>query len=289
MRKQCNNNQKQNYMKQSSDRERLKYMDKQNKSPLFAEERKQKILDLLKEKSKLMVPDLCIEFGVSPATIRNDLRELENAGLLKRTHGGAINVSKTSFELNSYQKQVTNLEEKKAIAKLAIDLIEDGDTIALDTGTTTLELAKILSEKKNITVVLNDIEIACYLENEPDIDVILIGGSLRKGFHCTVGPIAVKSLHGLYVDKAFMATNGISVRSGITTPNVAQAEVKTAMINMASEIMVLCDSSKIGNNSFVQVYPISGIDRIITDDGIDKHDVDEFMAAGVFVDIARVR
>ena len=96
-----------------------------------------------------MVPDLCIEFGVSPATIRNDLRELENAGLLKRTHGGAINVSKTSFELNSYQKQVTNLEEK-AIAKLAIDLIEDGDTIALDTGTTTLELAKILSERRTL-------------------------------------------------------------------------------------------------------------------------------------------
>lgn len=188
-------------------------MEKQNKSPLFAEERKQKILDLLKEKSKLMVPELCSEFGVSPATIRNDLRELENAGLLKRTHGGAIKVSKTSFELNSYQKKVTNLNEKKAIARIAINYVEDGDTIALDTGTTTLELARLLSSRKNITVVLNDIEIAAYLENEQNIDVILIGGSLRKGFHCTVGPIAVRSLQGLYVDKAFMATNGISVKA----------------------------------------------------------------------------
>jgi len=260
----------------------------ENKSHLFAEERKQQILDLLKEKSKLMVPDLCQEFGVSPATIRNDLRELENAGLLKRTHGGAINISKASFELNSYQKQVTNLEAKKAIAKLAIDLIEDGDTIALDTGTTTLELAKLLSAKKNIAVVLNDIEIASYLENEPDINVILIGGNLRRGFHCTVGPIAIKSLHGLYVDKAFMATNGISVRSGITTPNVSQAEVKKEMISIASEIIVLCDSSKVGINSFVQVQPITGIDRIITDDGINKHNVEKFIEAGVLVDVAKI-
>ena len=263
-------------------------MDKENKGPLFAEERKRKILDLLREKSKLLVPDLCEAFGVSPATIRNDLRELENAGLLKRTHGGAINISKTSFELNSYQKKVTNLDQKKAIARLAINLIDDGDTIALDTGTTSLELAKLLSSKKNITVVLNDIEIASYLENEADIDVILIGGSLRKGFHCTVGPIAIKSLNGLYVDKAFIGTNGISVKGGITTPNVSQAEVKKKMINIASEIIIICDSSKIGRNSFVQVQPITGIDRIITDEGINKHDMDKFMEAGVLIDIAKV-
>jgi DeoR family fructose operon transcriptional repressor len=269
--------------------ERLMSMEKQNKSPLFAEERKQKILDLLKEKSKLMVPELCSEFGVSPATIRNDLRELENAGLLKRTHGGAIKVSKTSFELNSYQKKVTNLNEKKAIARIAINYVEDGDTIALDTGTTTLELARLLSSRKNITVVLNDIEIAAYLENEQNIDVILIGGSLRKGFHCTVGPIAVRSLQGLYVDKAFMATNGISVKGGITTPNIEQAEVKAAMINMAEEVIVLCDSSKIGNNSFVQVHPITAIDRIITDEGINENDLNEFITEGILVDVAKLK
>jgi len=267
----------------------LMSMEKQNKSPLFAEERKQKILDLLKEKSKLMVPELCSEFGVSPATIRNDLRELENAGLLKRTHGGAIKVSKTSFELNSYQKKVTNLNEKKAIARIAINYVEDGDTIALDTGTTTLELARLLSSRKNITVVLNDIEIAAYLENEQNIDVILIGGSLRKGFHCTVGPIAVRSLQGLYVDKAFMATNGISVKGGITTPNIEQAEVKAAMINMAEEVIVLCDSSKIGNNSFVQVHPITAIDRIITDEGINENDLNEFITEGILVDVAKLK
>jgi DeoR family fructose operon transcriptional repressor len=264
-------------------------MYKQNKSPLFAEERKRLILDLLKEKSKILVPDLCEEFGVSPATIRNDLRELENAGLLKRTHGGAINISKTSFELTSYQKKVTNLEEKKAIASLAINYVDDGDTIALDTGTTTLELAKLLSTKKHITVVLNDIEIASYLENEPNVDVILIGGSLRKGFHCTVGPIAIRSLKGLYVDKVFLATNGISVKSGLTTPNVEQAEVKTAMLNMASEKIVLCDSSKIGNNSFVQVTPISGVDRVITDEGISQRELDKFLSVGVSVEVAKLK
>ena len=117
----------------------------------------------------------------------------------------------------------------------------------------------LLSSRKNITVVLNDIEIAAYLENEQNIDVILIGGSLRKGFHCTVGPIAVRSLQGLYVDKAFMATNGISVKGGITTPNIEQAEVKAAMINMAEEVIVLCDSSKVGTTAlygFILLLPL---------------------------------
>jgi len=263
-------------------------MEKLKKEPLFAEERKSKILDLLKENSKLLVPDLCEHFDVSPATIRNDLRELENAGLLKRTHGGAISTTKTSFELNSYQKEVKNLAEKKAIAKFAAELVEDGDTIALDTGTTTLEFAKMLTGKKGITVVLNDIAIASYLEENSDANIIFIGGIVRKNFHCTVGPIAIKALQGLSVDKAFMATNGITVKKGLTTPDINQAEVKKAMIDMASEIIVLCDSSKIGNNGFAQVLSISGIHRLVTDDGIDERDLNEFEAAGIMVDAVKV-
>lgn len=262
--------------------------EEERKSPLFAEERKRKIIDLLKVKTKLLVPELCEVFDVSPATIRNDLRELEEKGLLKRTHGGAICTSKTSFELNTYQKKIRNFKEKKAIAQQAISLIEDGDTIALDTGTTTLQLAKLLSSRKDITVILNDIEIASYLEQLPNIDIILIGGSIRKGFSCTVGPIAIESMRGLYVDKAFMATNGISVKSGITTPSLEQAQIKREMINLASEIIVLCDSSKVGINSFVQVRPIESIDRIIIDEGIDKHHLDKFIDAGISVDIVKI-
>ena len=261
---------------------------KELKEPLFAEERKAKILELLKENSKLLVPNLCAFFSVSPATIRNDLRELENAGLLKRTHGGAISNSKTKFELDSYQKEVKNHAEKLAIAKYAASLVEDGDTVAIDTGTTTLELAKNLRDKKNVTVVLNDILIASYLEENTDINVILTGGGLRKNFHCTLGPIAIRALGGLSVDKAFMATNGISIKKGLTTPDINQAEVKRAMIEIASEIIVLCDSTKIGNNGFAQVAPVTSIHRLITDDGIADGDIADFEAQGIVVDVVKV-
>ena len=176
--------------------------DKQKKEPLFAEERKSRIIELLNENSKLVVPDLCDYFEVSPATIRNDLRELENGGLLKRTHGGAILNTKTGYELNSYQKGVKNLAAKQAIARYAVNLVDDGDTIAIDTGTTTLEFAKLLAGKNGITAVVNDIGIAKQLEENSDTNIILTGGILRRNFHCTIGPIAQKALEGLSVDKA---------------------------------------------------------------------------------------
>ena len=118
------------------------------------------IVELINKEIKTTVANLCEKFSVSPATIRNDLRELELAGLLKRTHGGAISNRKASFELNSYQKEVENLEKKAAVAKAAIQYVQDGDIIAIDTGTTTLELAKLLVGRRNITVVTNDLEIA---------------------------------------------------------------------------------------------------------------------------------
>lgn len=259
------------------------------KETLFAEERHSRILDLLKSSSKILVPDLCEYFGVSPATIRNDLRELENAGLLKRTHGGAIssNRIKTGYELNSYQKEVVFHAEKAAIARHAIGLIEDGDTIALDTGTTMLELARLLHQRNGITAVVNDLEIARLLEEHTDANVIFIGGTLRKNFHCTVGPIALKTLESLSVDKAFMGTNGLTTKRGLTTPDLNQAEVKKAMIACATETIVLCDSSKIGYNALVQFAPMSSVNRLITDDKANERDVAEIRSAEVLVDCVK--
>ena len=233
-------------------------MKPQSEHPLFAEERKGQILELLRQKSKLLVPELCDYFDVSPATIRNDLRDLENERKLKRTHGGAISLEKTSFELDSRQ-----------IAACAAKLIEDGDTIILDTGTTTLELAKCLSAKRDLTIVLNDIEIASLLEESTQANLILIGGTLRHGFHCTVGPMAVSYLSELNVDKVFLSSNAVSLDRGFTTPDFNQAEVKKTMIQVASEVIMLSDSSKFGKLSFTQFAALSDIDKLITDKGID--------------------
>jgi len=258
------------------------------KETIFAEERKKAIIALLQENSKMTVHDLRDYFEVSGATIRNDLRELANANLLMRTHGGALSVEKTGFELDSYQKSVKNLVQKRAIAKRALDYVEDGDTIAIDTGTTTLEFAKLLGIKKQLTIIVNDIEIARCLEDETDAVVILIGGHVRRNFHCTVGPIALNSLSGLNVDKAFMATNGLSVKRGLTTPDLNQAEIKKAMMDIAQEVIVLCDGSKIGGTAFAQIQKTEKINRIITDEKADEIELKEIASLGVLVDIVKI-
>lgn len=262
--------------------------EKSKKELLFAEERKQAILGLLEENSKMTVQDLRDYFEVSAATIRNDLRELANAGLLTRTHGGALCNIKTGFELNSYQKEIKNLIQKQAVAKKALDYLEDGDTIAIDTGTTTLEFAKLLNSRKRLTIIVNDIEIARSLEDETDAVIILVGGHVRKNFHCTVGPVAVKSLSGLNVDKAFMAINGLTAKRGLTTPDINQAEIKRAMIDIATEVIVLCDGSKIGNTAFAQVSSIETVNRIITDDTADEAEINNILYFGIKVDIVKI-
>lgn len=234
---------------------------------MFAEERKIKILEFINEHKKATVVVLCDYFKVSSATIRNDLRELEKEKLLIRTHGGAMIKIKTGYELDPYIKQVKNLEEKQKIAQSAINLIEDGDTIILDTGTTTLELAKLLKRKRDITVVTNDLIIALFLEDISTVNIIFIGGIIRKNYHCTVtfGQIGNKMLSGLNVDKAFMTANNFSYKKGATTPDINQAETKKDLISIASNIILLCDSSKLGNTSFVQFATLEQIDKLVTD------------------------
>jgi DeoR family fructose operon transcriptional repressor len=247
---------------------------------MFAEERKQKILDMLREHSKILVPELCKTFGMSPATIRNDLRELDEAGLLKRTHGGAIANEQVLYELFTQQKIVKNIAEKSAIARYAAGLIREGDCIALDTGTTTLELAKLICSIKNLTVVLNDIDIARYLEENSDIHVVMAGGSLRRGFHCVTGTLTVQDIRCFNVDKAFIATNGITT-NGISTPDISQAEVKRAMIEIAGQVIVLADSTKLGRELFVNVCRIHSIDLLIIDNNGNQNEIQSLLEKGL--------
>ncbi len=237
---------------------------------LFAEERHARILNMLQQKSKLYVSDLCAHFSVSPATIRNDLRELEGRRMLKRTHGGAIPLEKAAFEPATL-KRVGNRESKRRIAAYAAGLVEEGDTIALDAGTTTMELAKCLASRSDVTVVTNDVRIAAYLENNAALTVVLIGGILRHGLGCTVGPLATAALSQLNVDKAFLGANACSIEKGFSTPDLQQAEVKKALIRCAAESIVLCDSSKFGRVSFVKFASAREVDRLITDADISPN------------------
>jgi DeoR family fructose operon transcriptional repressor len=232
---------------------------------MFAEERKDKIMDLIAGDKKVTVTQLSHLFGVTDVTVRNDLRDLEKGGLLTRTHGGAIERTMTGFEQDSRQKGVHNLEAKQKIARAALDLVNDGDTIILDTGTTTLELARLLGRRRNVTVVTNDLVIAQVLEDAEAINVVFMGGLVRKGFHCTLGVQGRLMTAELTIDKAFMAANGFSVTKGATTPDIQQAETKKNMIAVSSKIILLCDRNKIGRVSFVQFAGPHQIDTLVTD------------------------
>ena len=258
----------------------------QQRTLYFPEERKRKILEMLNEQKKIVVPDLCKYFNISPATIRNDLHELEQSGLLKRTHGGAILNQRVKQE-KQFVSEVEHLAEKKAIAAEALTLIEDGDALALDTGTTTMELAKLLGAKRNLTIVVNDIQLALLLEANTEATVVLVGGILRKGMHCTVGPMATEDMKTITVDKAFIATNGLTLK-GLSTPDMHQGETKTTMISIANEVILLTDSSKLGTNSFSTFATPDDIDRLIIDDKADPSTLNALSDCGISITVVSV-
>jgi len=234
---------------------------------LFVEERKQKILEHIAARRKATVVELCDLFRVSSATIRNDLRDLESAGLLVRTHGGAMTKSKTGLEQDMAARGVQNLDAKRRIAAAAVKQVEDGDMIVLDTGSTVLELARLLSNRKDITVVTNDLPIATLLEENESAKIVFLGGTVRKRFHCTVfHDVASRGLlSGLTVDKAFMGLNSFSLEKGASTPDIGHAETKKLMMSIAAKVVLLFDSGKMGKNSFAQFAAIDEVDCIVTD------------------------
>jgi DeoR family fructose operon transcriptional repressor len=244
-----------------------------------------RILELLRDRKKLTVNELCEALKVSPATVRGHLRELDREGLLVRTHGGAIEKSRAGFEQVSSRRKTVNLAAKQAIGAAAQELLEEGDTILLDTGTTTIELAQRLDAFQTLTVVTNDLEIARICEDTAGIQVVVLGGTLRKGYRCTLGPACVHTIQDLRVDKAFLATNGLSLEAGATTPDPHQAETKRAMIAIARQVIFLCDSSKIGRESFARFAGLEQLDVLITERLADEdrrrfeeHDIEVIVA-----------
>lgn len=245
-------------------------------STMFAEERKQQILELISKNQKIVVPELCNLFGVSPSTIRNDLRDLRDSNLITRTHGGAISNTKMGLEPLPSDKETKMLQQKAAIARTAAELVDNDDIIAICTGTTTLEFAKRLLDKQRLTVVLNDIRIACFLEENSDFTLFILGGIVRRGFHYvnTDG----SPLPPINIDKMFFSCNSLSASMGATVPDFHLAANVASIMGIASETVLLCDSSKLGSVSFAQIAPVSGIGTIVVDSGADPEDLKELEA-----------
>lgn len=231
---------------------------------MFAQVRRKSILETVNARGFIAVAELCERFSVSPATIRNDLRALEKGGRLERTHGGAISSEKAAYEPSSEQKEDRQVEEKAAIARLALRHIQPGDVIVLDSGTTTFQLAMLLGAIEKLTVVTCDLRIAAWLERNTGVSIIMAGGPVRRHFHCTAGQTATDTLLKLHADKVFMGANGVSLDKGLTTPNMDMAGVKSALVECAEKRVLLADATKIGRVAFVGFCPLTKMDVIIT-------------------------
>lgn len=243
-----------------------------NSEAIFAEERKERILQIVNREKRIVVPKLTEIFGVSATTIRKDLKELEDSKLLLRTHGGAMCITKSGYEELPSRKGSMMLLQKQAIARSALEFIQDGDTIALLTGTTVMELVKLLRVRSNLTVVVNDLQFAAYLERQTDFRIYMLSGVVRNNYHYVVSPMRCELLSLLNIDKAFITCNGFTEAAGATTPDLENALKFKEILEHTSTTYLLCDSSKIGLSSFAQIAPAADIGCIITDDGITDDD-----------------
>ena len=242
-------------------------------------ERRNRILELLIVNRAITVKELCDSLEASEATVRRDLTIMEEEGKLERTHGGAVlNVEEFLDNEEIYpKKEQMNSSEKAAIAAIAFKSISENDSILLDSGTTTLELAKLIGKSdKRITVITNSTTCSGLLANNPNVELILLGGKVRLKTLAVVGSTAVDMLKRLQVNKAFMAINGINVEDGLMTPDLEEAEIKRAMINSAKERYVLADHSKFKRLAMCKVAPISMVDCVITDMQLDKNIIEKF-------------
>jgi DeoR family transcriptional regulator of aga operon len=246
-------------------------------------DRRSAILDILNENGKIHVDQLSKAFEVSEVTVRNDLKRLEQEGFLKRIHGGALKTETVALDLTLSEKAKKHAAEKRKIGRAAADLVREGETIILDSGTTTMEVARNLKNRINITVITNALNIATELAGREGIEVILTGGILRENSFSLVGPHAERTLHECFGDKLFLGVDGISVKYGVTTPNLLEAQVNRIMVEQAKEVVVVTDSSKFEKRSLSLIVPINKIHKIITDASIPAHELAALKSQGIEV------
>lgn len=250
---------------------------------MYAEERQQEIVDRARKAGRVDVATLAEQFDVTAETVRRDLTALERQGLLRRVHGGAIPVERLGFEPALATRDAASSGEKDRIAKAALAELPTEGAILLDAGTTTARLAEALPMDRELTVVTNALPIAITLATRPNITVHLLGGRVRGRTMATVDAWAARLLADTFVDVAFMGANGISVERGLTTPDVAEAGVKRAMIASARRTVVLADHTKVGVDHFARFGAISDVDVLVTDSGIDAELALDLDSAGVRV------
>jgi DeoR family fructose operon transcriptional repressor len=254
---------------------------------VYAEERQQAIADLVARHGRLSVNALAEEYAVTTETVRRDLSALERVGILRRVHGGAVPAASLALETKVGDRDLAHADQKDQIARAALSLLpSSGGSVVLDAGTTTARLAMMLPRDLRLTVLTNAVPIAARLAGSPSIDLHLLPGRVRSTTHAAVGEDTVAALARLRVDVAFLGTNGLSLDHGLSTPDHAEAAAKRAIVAGARKVVVLVDSSKIGQEHTVRFAELTEVDVVVTDRGIEPDDLTELRRRQVEVVVA---
>jgi DeoR/GlpR family transcriptional regulator of sugar metabolism len=246
--------------------------------------RRSAVRERLARAGEVDIAELAVEFAVSEMTIRRDLEALEAEGVARRVRGGAISVVSRSYEPPFEARRTANVAVKAALGVKAADLVDDGQTVILDTGTTVLETARALRTRgMRLTVVTPSLLAGLELADEPDMRVMLTGGTIRPGEHSLVGPEAESTFTDLNCDVAFLGVAGVDVEHGLTEYNLDEARVKRAQVRSARRIVALADTGKLGRVHFAGVAPLGRVDVLVTDAAPDHPLVCDIRTAGVDV------
>jgi DeoR/GlpR family transcriptional regulator of sugar metabolism len=244
-------------------------------------ERRSLILDRLRTQGRVLAADLTAELDVSADTIRRDLRELDDAGLLRRVHGGALPRHGDASPFASRERRAP--EAKASIARRAAKIVREGQVVVLDGGTTTLELARALPDDLRANVITTSPPIALALAAHPGLEVTVVGGTLRPDALVTVGATAVEALRMIRADVVFLGVCGLHPEIGVTTEDLEERHVKAAMIEGAAEVVALADHDKLGTAMPIVVAPITSVTHLVTDADVDDGALAPYIALGIEV------
>jgi DeoR family transcriptional regulator, aga operon transcriptional repressor len=246
------------------------------------------ILRELQRSGSVSIDSLCSMLNISIATARRDLQELEEQGLLRRTHGGAVSIEPLFYEAfrhdSSFQEQIgRHAEEKRRIAMAAADLVEDGDTIALTAGTTTTEVVRCIRNRQGVIVVTSTVNVAMEHSKRKDIEVFVTGGFLRGDWFSLVGAAANFAMSQIFVNKAFLGVNGIDAQRGLTSGNPGEAAMNRVIVNQARKKIAVADRSKLGAVATHRFAGPEEVDILITDSGASDELIAPFVDRGIEV------
>jgi len=261
------------------------------KSRLLTEERRRAVLEMINRQGRVVISDLSRHFKVSSVTVRADVNALSKRDLLVRSHGGAIRKADVAVDFPLDVKESQHHDEKVRIGQAAAALLQEGQTVLLDSGTTTLEVARAIRKRKlpRLTLVTNSQAAAWEVSGANEISLIMVGGVLRHISRSFAGPQAQRMISELRVDHFFLGVDGLEPETGPMTPDVLEAELNAAMIRSAREVTIVTDSSKIGRSSLSLIAPITCVHRLITDSGITPRQMETLKARGLEVVIVPER